>query len=184
VQALDADLDRFAVRHGHVHRAFAHDRRLVLTDLIALRQIGVEVIFPVEYRLEIDAGPEPGSRAPACLTLSLITGSMPGMAASTSATWGGLAPCQSRRQRKLRLRVTGRMDLGPMTASSRRSFPVSFDFCSGALFIYSSKRGGRRGGNSSSAVRSPRWQWISGLDSDNKSPNPDLRPPHRRSPLP
>ena len=34
--------------------ALAHDRRLVLADLIALRQVGIEIVLAVEHRLQID----------------------------------------------------------------------------------------------------------------------------------
>ena len=34
--------------------ALAHDRRFVLADLVALRQVRIEVILPVEHRFEID----------------------------------------------------------------------------------------------------------------------------------
>ena len=63
MQALDADRDRLAVRRGDRHLALAHDRRLVLADLVALRQVGIEIILPVEHRFEIDPGlePEPGA---------------------------------------------------------------------------------------------------------------------------
>ena len=54
MDALDADLDGLAV--GHVDRdlALAHDRRLVLADLIALRQVGIEIVLPVEHRFQVD----------------------------------------------------------------------------------------------------------------------------------
>ena len=43
--------------------ALADDRLLVLADLIALRQIGIEIVLPVEHRLQIDLRlqPEPGA---------------------------------------------------------------------------------------------------------------------------
>ena len=43
--------------------ALAHHRRLVLADLIALRQIGIEIVLPVEHRFQIDLRlqPEPGA---------------------------------------------------------------------------------------------------------------------------
>ena len=46
----------FASVDGYV--ALAHDRRLVLADLVALRQIRIEIILPVEHRFEIDLGVE------------------------------------------------------------------------------------------------------------------------------
>ena len=43
--------------------ALADDRRFVLADLVALRQIRIEIILAVEHRLQIDLGlqPEPGA---------------------------------------------------------------------------------------------------------------------------
>ena len=63
VKPLDADPRRVAVRHVDHNLAFADDRRFVLADLVALRQIRIEVVLAVEYRLEIDLGlqPEPGA---------------------------------------------------------------------------------------------------------------------------
>ena len=52
MQPLDADGDGLAVRHVDRDLALADDRRLVLADLIALRQIGIEIVLPVEHRLE------------------------------------------------------------------------------------------------------------------------------------
>ena len=54
MQPLDADGDAVAAFEIDGHRALAHDRRFVLADLIALRQIGIEIILPVEHRFEID----------------------------------------------------------------------------------------------------------------------------------
>ena len=54
VQALDADLDALAAFQIDRDFALADHRRFVLADLIALRQIGIEVVLPVEYRLQID----------------------------------------------------------------------------------------------------------------------------------
>ena len=56
MQPLDADGDGLAVRHRHHDLALAHDRRFVLADLIALRQIGIEIVLPVEHRSLIDLG--------------------------------------------------------------------------------------------------------------------------------
>ena len=63
MQALDANRNGFAVGHVDDHFALAHQRGLVLADLISLRQIGVKIVFAVEYRLEMDPGfqPEPGA---------------------------------------------------------------------------------------------------------------------------
>ena len=54
MQPLDADGDGLAVLEIDRHRALADHRRFVLADLIALRQIGIEIVLPVENRLEID----------------------------------------------------------------------------------------------------------------------------------
>ena len=48
MQALDADRDGFAISVD-LDLAFADDRLLVLADLIALRQIGIEVVLAVEH---------------------------------------------------------------------------------------------------------------------------------------
>src|SRR5262245_10676911 len=62
MEPLDADGNTVAVLEIDSHRSFANDRGLVLADLIALRQIGVEIVLPVENRFEIDLclEPEPG----------------------------------------------------------------------------------------------------------------------------
>ena len=43
--------------------ALADDRRFVLADLVALRQVRIKIVFPVEHRFEIDLRlePEPGA---------------------------------------------------------------------------------------------------------------------------
>ncbi len=58
MQPLDADPHRLAV--GQIDRdlALADDRLLVLADLVALRQVGIEIVLPVEHRFEIDRGVE------------------------------------------------------------------------------------------------------------------------------
>ena len=63
MQPLDADADRLAVRHVDDDFALADDRRFVLADLVALRQVRIEIILPVEHRFQIDLGlePEPGA---------------------------------------------------------------------------------------------------------------------------
>ena len=63
MQSLDADAARRAVRQVDLDRALAHDRVLVLRDLIALRQVLIEVILPVEDRTQVDLRiePEPGA---------------------------------------------------------------------------------------------------------------------------
>ena len=54
VQALDADLERLAVG-AHLDLALADDRALVLRDLVALRQVRIEVVLAVEHRGQVDA---------------------------------------------------------------------------------------------------------------------------------
>ncbi len=63
VQALDAYPHRLAVGHIDDDFALADDRGFVLADLIALRQIGIKVVLPVEHRFEIDLclEPKPGA---------------------------------------------------------------------------------------------------------------------------
>ena len=56
-------LERMLDLHRHRHLAFAHHRRLVLADLIALRQVGIEIVLPVEHRAQIDPGVEAQARA-------------------------------------------------------------------------------------------------------------------------
>ena len=63
VEALDADLDALAVGHVDDDLALPDDRRLVLADLIALRQVGIEIVLPVEDRIEIDLRLQPESGA-------------------------------------------------------------------------------------------------------------------------
>src|SRR5262245_26492317 len=63
MQPLDADFDGLAVGHVQDHFALADQWGLVLADLIALRQIGIEIILPVEYRFQMNPRlePEPGA---------------------------------------------------------------------------------------------------------------------------
>ena len=62
MQPLDADPDG-AVRHVDRDLALAHHRRLVLADLVALRQVRIEIVLAVEHRAQVDLGlePEPGA---------------------------------------------------------------------------------------------------------------------------
>jgi len=72
---------RFSVRQIDNKLAFTDDRLLVLRNLIAGRQIGIEIILPVEDRMKIDLRFEAEPVFTACRTQKrLITGSMPGMA--------------------------------------------------------------------------------------------------------
>ena len=50
MQPLDADGDGLAVGQIDDDLALADDRRLVLADLIALRQVGIEIVLAVEDR--------------------------------------------------------------------------------------------------------------------------------------
>ena len=45
------------------HFALADDRRLGLADLVALRQVGIEIILPLEHRFEVDPGLETETRS-------------------------------------------------------------------------------------------------------------------------
>ena len=51
MQPLDADAHRLAVRHVDDDLALADDRRFVLADLVALRQVRIEIVLAVEHRL-------------------------------------------------------------------------------------------------------------------------------------
>ena len=57
MQALDADLDRARRRTSIIDLALADDRLLVLADLVALRQVRIEVVLAVEDALEVDLRP-------------------------------------------------------------------------------------------------------------------------------
>jgi hypothetical protein len=54
VDALDPHRARGAVPHLHQHFALAHDRVVELADLVALRQVGVEVVLAVEGGVQVD----------------------------------------------------------------------------------------------------------------------------------
>ena len=71
VQPLDADLERLAV-DVDLHLALADDRLLVLRDLIALRQVGIEVVLAVEHRGQVDLGVEPQAGAHGLRDASLV----------------------------------------------------------------------------------------------------------------
>ena len=51
MQPLDADAHGLAVVQVDDNFALADDRRFVLADLVALRQIRIEIILAVEHRL-------------------------------------------------------------------------------------------------------------------------------------
>ena len=63
MQPRDADLARGAVGELDLDLAFADDRVLVLADLIAGRQIGIEVVLAVEPADQVDVRvqPKPGA---------------------------------------------------------------------------------------------------------------------------
>ena len=63
VQARDADPDAAAVLEVDRERAAADQRPRVLRDLIAARQVGVEVVLALEHRVPVDLGREPEARA-------------------------------------------------------------------------------------------------------------------------
>jgi hypothetical protein len=63
MQPLDADGHRLAVRQIDDDDAFADHRLLVLADLIALRQVGIEIVLAVEHRAQIDLGVQPQAGA-------------------------------------------------------------------------------------------------------------------------
>ena len=54
MQPFDTDPDRLPSRLVEKHFALAHDRVLVLRNLIAGRQVGIKIVFPVEQRAVID----------------------------------------------------------------------------------------------------------------------------------
>ena len=58
MQALDADLSARAVFHVEGDAALAHYGLEVLGNLIAGRQVGVEVVLPLEDRVQVDLGLE------------------------------------------------------------------------------------------------------------------------------
>ena len=63
MQTLDTDRNLRAVWQIDQHNPFPDNRVLVLADLIALRQVGIEIIFAVKHRAQIDGGIEPQSGA-------------------------------------------------------------------------------------------------------------------------
>src|SRR5580700_487947 len=58
MQALDADLDGMVWREVDLNLPLPHDRALVLGDLIALRQVGIEIVLAVESRAAVYLGLE------------------------------------------------------------------------------------------------------------------------------
>ncbi len=72
MQPLDADGDGLATFEIDDHLALAHDRRFVLADLVALRQVGIKIILAVEHRFQIDLGVEPKPGADRLLDAFLV----------------------------------------------------------------------------------------------------------------
>ncbi len=85
----DADRARPPVGHVEHDTALADDRLQILRDLIAGRQVGVEIVLAVEHaETRLISASRPSPVLTACSTqCRLITGSMPGNAASTGETW-------------------------------------------------------------------------------------------------
>src|SRR5208337_3165294 len=54
MKPLDAHRHRLAVRHVENDFALPDHGRLVLADLIALRQVGIEVVLAIEHRFQVD----------------------------------------------------------------------------------------------------------------------------------
>src|SRR5215469_4553588 len=54
MQSLDPNLNRWGIGHVDDDFTFADDRRLVLADLVSLRQVRIEIVLPIEYRSQID----------------------------------------------------------------------------------------------------------------------------------
>ena len=72
MQALDADAARLAVGQVDLDLALADDRVLVLRDLVARRQVGIEVVLAVEHRAQVDPGVEPEAGAHRLLDAALV----------------------------------------------------------------------------------------------------------------
>ena len=54
MQPLDPDRRGLAAIQFDHDLALAHDRRFVLADLVALRQIRIEIVLAVEHRAQVD----------------------------------------------------------------------------------------------------------------------------------
>src|SRR5690606_11611407 len=74
VQALDADVEEAAVLGLHLDHALAHDGVIQLADLIAGRQVGIEVVLAVELALQIDLGAQAQTRLHRLLNAVLVQG--------------------------------------------------------------------------------------------------------------
>ena len=74
VQALDADVEEAAVLGLHLDHALAHDGVIQLADLIAGRQVGIEVVLAVELALQIDLRLQAQTRLHRLLDAVLVQG--------------------------------------------------------------------------------------------------------------
>ena len=134
MQPLDADLDILEIAllvrtDRHDDRPLADDRILVLRYLVALRQIGIEVVLAIENRAVIDPAafsPRPVRTGPVARTPRLMTGNIPGIAASTSETlsFGALAEFRGCAGKQFRIGQHLRMDFHadndlPVTGGTR-----------------------------------------------------------------
>jgi len=72
MQPLDPHRDGLPIRQINDDLALAHERRFVLADLIALRQIGIKVVLAIEHGFEIDARLEPEAGAHCLLDALLV----------------------------------------------------------------------------------------------------------------
>jgi hypothetical protein len=72
MKAFDADRHGIAIGHIEHDLALPDNRRLVLTDLIALRQVGIEIILAVKRRSQIDLCLQPETGADRLLDASLV----------------------------------------------------------------------------------------------------------------
>ena len=63
VDTLDTHEPRRPIAHFHQHLTFAHDRVVKLRDLIALRQVGVEIVLAVKSGIQVDPRLETQPRA-------------------------------------------------------------------------------------------------------------------------
>src|SRR5262249_1809458 len=63
MKPLDADDHTLAAEEIDDDLALADERILVLADLIALRQVWIKIVLPIENRIEIDLRLQPGSGA-------------------------------------------------------------------------------------------------------------------------
>ena len=72
MQPLDPDLLGRAVGQVDLDHALAHDRVLVLRNLVALRQVLIKVVLAVEYRAQVDLRVEPEARAHRLLDAALV----------------------------------------------------------------------------------------------------------------